>query len=164
VNLLGDPAVEAQLVLPRQREAGVVGVTVDVVRLDRVEALAGAAVEAVVEDRRQDPDPADVEPAFLWVPLVALALDRLRETAGVGPVALPAADVEVADGPAALPVKLADDLSADVEAVDLVDQRGNRRVDPPLKLPLPGCGRRPRLPAAIGGRGQRKADRGGEKG
>jgi hypothetical protein len=125
VNLLGDPAVEAKLVFPGQREAGVVGVAVDVVRFDRVEALARAAVEAVVEDRRQDPDPADVEPALLRVPLVAPALDRLRETAGVGPVALPAADVEVADGPAALPVKLADDLSADVEAVDLVDRRGD---------------------------------------
>ena len=50
VDLIGDPAVEAQLVGPGDVEAGLVfGFPAgEVVGLDRVEALAGAHVEAML--------------------------------------------------------------------------------------------------------------------
>ena len=80
MDFAGDPAVEAKLVAGAEREAGLVFVAGDVVGLDRVEALAPAEVEAVAEDRRQQVDAADVEPALVGIAFVDAAEDRLWES------------------------------------------------------------------------------------
>jgi hypothetical protein len=97
VDLAGDPAVEAELVLAGDREAGAVFPAGDVVRLDRVESLAGAEVEAVLQRLRKEAKTTDVEPALVREAFVSTTDDRLGELLRVRPVGLPTADVEVAD-------------------------------------------------------------------
>src|SRR5688500_8158556 len=64
VRLVREHHVVPQLVAPAEREPGSVRVAVDVVELDRVEALAFAHVEAPLHDRAQHRAAADVEPAL----------------------------------------------------------------------------------------------------
>ena len=59
-----DEAIEPKLILRPQRKAGVVGIPIDVVGLDCVEALAPATVQAGAQDGLQGAQPADVEPAL----------------------------------------------------------------------------------------------------
>src|ERR1700742_3678111 len=97
VDLVGDPAVVAELIGAGEREAGVVFPAGDVVGLDRVEALLRAEIEPLVHDRREAVEVTDVEPTLVRKAFVALAQDRFREPRGVGPVFLPAADVDITD-------------------------------------------------------------------
>jgi hypothetical protein len=159
VDFASDPAVEAELVAGGEREPGLVLVAGEVVRLDPVEPLAPAAVDAAAEDRRQQVDAADVEPALVGVALVGATENGLREASRIGPVALPGADVEVADRPPALAVQPGDGSGPDFEAVDLEDARIDGEVDLPLQLPLPWGGGRLRMPAGLGA--GRQEERGG---
>ena len=79
MDLAGDPAVEAQLVGGGDREAGLVFPAGDVVGLDRVEALAGADVEAPLERLGEAVEAADVEPALVREAFVAAADHRAGE-------------------------------------------------------------------------------------
>jgi hypothetical protein len=149
VDLARDPAVEVQLLTPGDPEAGVVfGFPAgDVVGLDGVEVLAGADAEPPPQRPLEPVEVGDVEPSLVGEAFVAAADDRSRELAAVGSVALPAADVEVADDPGALAVEEGNCPLRCFEAVDVVDAGPDRRVDAALQLPLPRLRRRPGMPA-----------------
>jgi hypothetical protein len=160
MDLPGDPAVEAQLGGGGDREAGVVFPAGEVVGLDRVEALASTHRDPRPQRRRKGRVTADVEPALVGEAFVALADHRRGESAGIGPVALPAADVEVTDRPPALAVQRAHICPARREAIDVIDTSVNAGVDLPLQLPLPGGGGRRGLPVANRGHsGKRRRGR-----
>src|SRR5436190_6443708 len=65
VRLPCEPAVEPELVGRGERESGGVRVAVDVVRVDPVEVLVPAGVHAVAQDRAEEVEAADVEPALV---------------------------------------------------------------------------------------------------
>jgi hypothetical protein len=123
----------------RQREAGVVGVAVDVVRLDAVEALVHARVQSRPQHRRQDIAFTDVEPLFALPTVEFLAQHFGRRLIGIRTPILPAARTDVADYDSPLFVKRRDCVSIGVEKIDVVHVHVERRVyGQPLQLPLPG--------------------------
>lgn len=87
---VGEEQVVCGLVCGGEGESGVVGVAVDVVEFDAVEAFLGAEVEAGFHDRGEDVELADVEPFLSW-PSVRVAFDRVGERVGVGAELFPAA-------------------------------------------------------------------------
>ena len=132
-----EPRVEVELVARRQREAGGVGVAVDVVEIDAVEALRLALIEACVQDRLEDGLLADVEPALVVESADRIPFDRVRVRARVGPEGLPGAGVEIADHTVPGRVEGGYRLRRRVEQVHLVERRVERLVERARELDLP---------------------------
>jgi hypothetical protein len=132
VDLAGDPAVVTELVGGGQREAALLFVARDVVRLDRVEPLFGTLFEPRFHDRGELLEVGDVEPALAGPAFVGLADCGFRELAGVGTEVLPAADVDVTDHLRALGVQLRDRRLRSFEGIDVVDASRYGGVDLPL--------------------------------
>ena len=86
---------------PRQREAGAVGVAVDVVELDGVEALRGAQVEAGSMIGLRTARAGGCRASARRASRCDLPSTDGGELAGVGPPVLPRAGAEVADDVAA---------------------------------------------------------------
>ena len=97
------------------------------VRLDRVEALVGAQVDARLDDRH-DRRIAHVEVVLHRIPADGVADRGLREHRVIGPIALDGADLDVADDVEAHAVERRHGGRRVVEAVDVVDDGRRRRV------------------------------------
>ena len=138
-----DPDVVVELVLRGEREPGAVGVAVDVVGLERIEALLHAHAHPRRHDRRQHPDLADVEP-LLARPAVRAPLHRRRERRVVGPEILRAAEVDVADDLRSVRVQRGDGRGRIVEPVDVEHLHAGVGGHRSLQLPVPADRRRRR--------------------
>ncbi len=155
-----DHAVVAELVVRRQREAGVVAVALHQVRFHRVEALVAAHVEPSFHQGAQDVHAADVQPAFA-VPAVGAAQDGAGEGVPVGAVVLPGPHVDVTDHLPPVPVQSGHVGGAVLEAVDVVHRHVDGRVHLAVELPLPGePGAGPPVRAGRGRTGGRAVRRG----
>src|SRR4051794_6337766 len=150
VGLPCEPAVEPELVRCRERESGGVRVAVDVVRVDAVEVLVPAGVHAVEQDRAEEVEAADVEPALVGEALDRPALHLRRKPGSVRPVRLVAAGREVADDPAMAAMQPPNRPSGRLDAVDVVHGGPNGGVDFPAELELPRVRRRPWPPVGLG--------------
>jgi hypothetical protein len=125
VDAVGEPGVEPQLIRRREAKPGGRLVAGDVVELDPVEALRGAAVDAPPKQRPEHAQPADVEPA-LARPALHRPPDHGRgEAGGVGPPPFPRAGVDIADHAAAQPVEAGDERRRRLEHVDVIHLGGD---------------------------------------
>lgn len=140
------PAVEANLVHRGQVKARVVGVAVDVVEFDPVEALSHARRHPLREDRAQA-RVADVDPALARPALELGAEDRVRVATCVCTPPLPRTGAQVAHRPAAATVQAPHERRGRVGRIDVehVDSPPNAQ----LALQLPRERRRDRrIPTA----------------
>ena len=145
MGLRGEELVVVQLRGRGEREAGTVGVAVDVVRIDRVAPLADRQVHAGAHHGAHAGG-ARVQPALARPAVQRIAERSGGELPGVGAPVLERAGAEVADHLASSGAKRGDRRGAGVEEIDVVGARGHRRVERSLQLDLPGSSR-PRLPA-----------------
>lgn len=98
------PDVELELIGLGEREAGIISVAVNVVRLHGIEAFRLALVEPGAQNRCQAVDLPDVEPLLACPASVIVANEVGRELISVWPPIFPTADADVADDSATLGV------------------------------------------------------------
>ena len=148
VRRAGEEAVEAQLVGGRQREAAGVGVGVDVVRLDAVEALVAAGVEPALDDGPSTSRRRTSSQRSPGQPVERAAGHRARKARHVRAEPLERAGAHVTDHPPPCACSRRRSPRRGLEQVDVVD-RGSTECRAGRQLPLPG---RPRRRHPAGGR------------